>query len=559
VKKIFGKVITFIKDIFIYWKKPREGDFVPNKELASFAVGCMGTIIMDAIGIGFSAGCFLIGAIYKITFKDIFIIGLLNVPFSLIFQPISMIITDNLGHVPKKTMKWLHMIMIPSIVLGGSLMLFSPTSFMENILPAFGKILGWIPFSWAIVQYCNILFLRWLAPKFGKFRTSIMYGCIPGTISMLLLIYLPFMDYSYPMRLFLLNLLFSMYGTYKGAFTGQRGNLQNVISPNSAERIKINTFMVLLLAPMYGIINVITPMFSTMTGGLTSYNTYRILLPIFFAVGVPLTLFMAFGVKDRIVLEKNHVTNISMFAGFKQVLRNKYLWILYISDNIQGIQNGIISVINIVIIYMLRQDWLLGIILTVTGFFGFPGVFLAPWLSKKIGKRNMILLARFLFYSYFICAFLSIQTGSLAILLVGIVLCNLFNQAGYIARDTMNSDMWDYQQFISGKRMESSMGILGTLGSPIVNILYLLVPAVYMMIGFTNDWNMLYVPHIRNEILYITILINAVAHTLGTIPFFFYDLTEKKHREIMKVLEERKKQKEAEQEAQLAENAVNVR
>jgi GPH family glycoside/pentoside/hexuronide:cation symporter len=550
VKKLFGKVSTFIKNVFVYWNKPREGEFVPNKELASFALGCTGTIIIDAISIGFSAGCFLVGAIYKITFKDIFIIGLLNVPFNLIFQPISMIITDNLGHVPKKTMKWLHMIMIPSIVLGGALMIFSPTSFMENILPAFGKIVGWIPFSWSVVQYLNILFLRWLSPKFGKFRTSILYGCIPGIISMLLLVYLPFMDYAYPMRLFLLNLIFSMFNTYKGAFTGQRGNLQNVISPSSEERIKINTFMVVLLAPVYGIINVVTPVFSTMTGGMTSYNTYRVLLPVFFGIGVPLTLFMAFGVKDRIILEKNHVTDISMFAGFKQVLKNKYLWILYISDNIQSIQNGCVAIINIVIIYMLRQDWMLGVILTVTGFFGFPGVFLAPWLSKKIGKRNMVLMARFLYYSYFICAIISIQTGSLIILLAGIVLSNLFNQSGYIARDTMNSDMWDYQQYISGKRMESSMGILGTLGSPVVTMLGMLVPAVYSMIGFTNDWNMLYVPHIRTEILFYTILINVAAHTLGTIPFFFYDLTEKKHKEIMTILEERKRQKEAGQEAQ---------
>jgi len=549
VKKIFSAIKTFAVNIIKYWKHPREGEYVPNKEIASFALGCTGTIIIDAIAISFAASCFLIGAIYKINFKDIFIIGIINVPFTLIYSPLGMIITDNLGNVPKPTMKRLHMILIPSIILGAALMIFVPNSFMENIMPAFAKVVGWAFFWSACNLYKDKIVYKWLSPKFGKFRVWVVAGCLPAVGFMIAFVYFPFLSFSYPVRLYMINILVGLFFSFKNGFTGQRGALQNVISPNSGERMKINTVMVILLAPVYGVMNIVAPMFSTMTGGMTVLNTYRILMPIFFGIGAPLTMFMAFGVKDRIVLEKNHVTNISMFSGIKDALKNKYLWILYISDNIQGIQNGIVPLLNVVIIYMLRQDWLLGIIVTTTGFFGFPGAFMAPWLSKKIGKRNMVLLARLLFYSYFLCAFISVQTGSLAILLVGLVLSNLFNTAGNIARDTMNSDMWDYQQFISGKRLESSLGILGTIGSPFANLLYMLVPAVYMMIGFTNDWNMLYVPHIRNEILYVTIFINAAAHTLGIIPYFFYDLTEKKHKEIMKTLEERKRQKEAGQEA----------
>jgi hypothetical protein len=57
----------------------------------------MGTIIVDAIGLGWGVGCFLIGAIYKITFRDLYIIGFINMITSLIYGPISLIIVDNLG------------------------------------------------------------------------------------------------------------------------------------------------------------------------------------------------------------------------------------------------------------------------------------------------------------------------------------------------------------------------------------------------------------------------------------------------------------------------------
>ena len=207
----------------------------------------------------------------------------------------------------------------------------------------------------------------------------------------------------------------------------------------------------------------------------------------------------------------------------------------------QAFNSGVVSLVNIVIIYMLREDWLMGIVNLLTGFFGFPGLFLAPYFAKKIGKRNMVLMARFLFYSYFIFAFLAIKFSNPYLLYIGLVLSNLFNTSGNIARDTMTSDMWDYQQYISGRRLESSMGILNTLGSPIVTLMAMTVPIVYGLIGFTNDWNILYMPDIRARILNVTLLLGIISHTLGIIPYFFYDLSEKKHAKIIQELEERKR------------------
>ena len=534
-----NKAINFFKNIFVYWKKPKDGEYVSNKEIFHFAAGIMGTSFVGAVGIGWGVGCFLIGAIYKITFRDLYIIGFIGMLTSFIYSPIGMIITDNLGNVPKQTMKKLNAYLIPSAIIGGIIMLI-PNQFAAGILPSFTKIIGWNFLFGGINAYYNKFILKRFSPKFGKFRSWIVTGWLPCFIAAALIVYLPFRDMYYPNKLWILNCLFGIFNM-TNSFTGQRGNLQNVISPNTHERVKINTILTTLMAPIYGLMNIIVPVLATITGGLTNYNTYRVYTLIFFAIGIPLTLLMGFKVKDRIILEEKHETNINMFEGIKQVLKNKYLWIFYISDNVQAFNSGVVSLVNIVIIYMLREDWLMGIVNLLTGVFGFPGLFLAPFFAKKIGKRNMVLMARFLFYSYFIFAFLAIKFSNPYLLYIGLVLSNLFNTSGNIARDTMTSDMWDYQQYISGRRLESSMGILGTLGSPIVTLMAMTVPLVYGLIGFTNDWNILYMPDIRARILNATLLLGIISHTLGIIPYFFYDLSEKKHAKIIQELEERKR------------------
>ncbi len=537
--KVVDKALNSVKNIFHYWQTPKEGEYVPNKELFRFAAGIMGTILVDAVSIGWGVGCFLIGAIYKIAFRDLYIIGFIGMLTSFIYSPINMIITDNLGNVPHKTMKKLNTYLIPSAIAGGLIMLL-PNTFMASLLPAFPKILGWNFLFGGLAAYYSKFIYKHFAPRFGKFRCWIVTGWLPCILMTALIVYIPFRDMYYPNRLWILNGLFGFYNVSKN-FVWQRGSLQNVISPNTGERVKINTVLTTLMAPIYGIMNVIVPVLATKTGGLTNYNTYRVYPMIFLLVGAPLVLFMGFGVKDRIILEEKHRTNIHMFEGIREVLKNKYLWILYISDNIQAFSWGAVSFVNIIIIYMLRQDWLLGIVVTVTGFFGFPGLFLAPFFAKRIGKRNMVLLARTLHFSYFIFAFLAVKLSNVYVLYIGLVLSNLFNTTGNIARDSMNSDMWDYQQHVSGKRLESSMGILNTLGNPIVTLLAMTVPLVYGIIGFTNDWNILYMPDVRNKVLNVTLLLGLFAHTLGIVPFLFYDLSEKKHRQLILELEERKR------------------
>jgi Na+/melibiose symporter-like transporter len=281
------------------------------------------------------------------------------------------------------------------------------------------------------------------------------------------------------------------------------------------------------------------PILASYTGGMASLNTYRYVLPGVAILFTPLVLFQAFGVKDRVVLEKDHKPSVSMRQGFKAVLKNKYLWILNISGLLGAVSWGSVNSLSIIIIYWLRQDWLLGIMATAVGISGAPGNLLMPTIVKKIGKRNAVLLARGLQYIAFIMMYYAIVGEQVNMLFVAMFVSNLFSTVSWMGSRTMKPDAWDYQQYISHERLEGCSNIFDLITKPLTTLLAMIVPAAYAAVGFTSDWNVMYFPDIRNKILLVTLGLAVLGHTLSSIPLFFYDLTDKKHGVIIEELKRR--------------------
>lgn len=67
---------------------------------------------------------------------------------------------------------------------------------------------------------------------------------------------------------------------------------------------------------------------------------------------------------------------------------------------------------------------------------------------------------------------------------------------------------------------------------------------IYGNLGFTSDWDILYVDAIRNNIVGVTLLMSGIAMLLSAIPFLFYDLSEQKHGQIIEQLKQRMASKE---------------
>lgn len=554
--KLVSMAKSLVTEITGHWKQPKEGEYVSYKEFLYLVLGVGGNMCAASAGynLSFSAGCMFVGAIYGLRMMDFAILGIVNLVFNYIFSPINMIITDNLGSPAKKTMQMIHLSNLLFLILGVA-SFFVPQEPFEQFMPALPQVIGTKFLLQVFGSYYNFFVYRKFSPKFGKYRCWIIANTIPYVLSLLLLVLFPYNTLDYNTKFWVMHLFFSFWGCFGSCFA-QTSNIQNVISPNTNERTKIMSYGSFLWSLFPSIYNVIFPVFATLAGGMTSINTYRIVVPVIVLVFAPSSLFLIFGVKDRVIQEQDHKPQVNMKNGFKAVLKNKYLWITNISSWLSSLSAGIINIINMVVIYSMRQDWVMGITSTILGTACVPGMFLAPMLIKKFGKKRIVLFGK---YATVACLGLTgsgVYLDSLIVIILSSYISSLFGSVISIANSAITADIWDYQQYISGERLDGCMGIFGYISAPLTTLTAMLVPYLYGLVGFTSDWNILFDSTIRTEVFTITVIISAVAGLLATIPYHFYDFTEQRHEEIMDELRERALEMEQEKNSEPAETEM---
>lgn len=537
--EIVGTLKTFVTDLKTYWDKPRPGEYVSNKEFLYFILGSGGSnnAMNTGANLTFTASCLFVGAIYGLRMMNFAMLGVVNMVLNYLFQPITMIITDNLGRPPKKTMRLINWASLAFVVVGIACF-FVPQTPFEGFMPALPQVIGTKFLVQVLTTYYNILVYRKLSPKFGKYRCWVVAGILPYMVVLMLLVLFPYNELSYNDKFWVMNLMFAVWTTFATCFA-QSANVQNVITPNTNERtriISIGSFISSLLPSIY---NIIWPVAAAAAGGLTSIRTYRIVLPIMLFAMVPFTLFLAFGCKDRVIQEEDHKPEINMRKGFKEVLRNKYLWITNVSSWITTFSTGAINIVNMLIIYAMRQDWFMGIMSTILGTAYTPGMLLSPWLIKKFGKKRLMLFCKYMTVACSLLSVAGVYMNSLVIIVISQYLVTMLASVMSIVTPSMTADIWDYQQYISGERLDGCMGIFGYLASPVTTVAAMVVPTIYGMFGFTSDWNILFDGDIRNRIFIVTIVLTAVTGLLSAIPYHFYDMTEQRHEEMMDELRAR--------------------
>lgn len=549
---IKNTAMKFISDLKTYWNKPRDGEYVSNKEFLWFCLGASGSNSAAAVltYITFTASCFLVGAIYGISFSDIYKIGLIGLPLSYVWNIANMMITDNLGELPKKSMKHFKIIFIPMFFIGLALF-FVPQTLTEKFMPALPQILG----SAICISVFNIFYrifvYKKLAPKYGKYRPWILVGVLPTVVIYLLIVYLPFNNMPYHTRLWVLYFLFTLAGVFSG-FCGQLGNMQNVISPNSEERVRMMSIGAIIYSALPSLVNILLPIFAG-TGGMNNIRTYRVIIPGMLIVFSLLTLVLFFGTSEKVVIAKSHKPKIDFWYGAKSVMKNKYHWIMNLSGLGNSITTGSIVLANVLFVYSVRQDWLLGVYSGIIGTAYVPGMLVASFLIKKFDKRNLVLFSKLIGLLSLAAQYYSLRTNNIILFIVFSYISILMTTPSSIAATAMGADVWDYQQYLTGERLDGFATIFGMILTPFSTVMAMLIPFLYTKIGFTTDWDILYEAAIRNEVINITLLVAAVAGVLTAIPYFFYDLSIDKHRKIIEELKIRAEKEDMENAAHIVE------
>lgn len=540
INKIKG-VPAYVKE---HWNTPCEGEYMPLKEMAAYTVAQAGTYIMMTVsGIMTFAATYFTGSIMGISNMDFSIIGVIStiLGYILIFaNPVSVLIYENHGKINKKTQIYAHCIYLGQLIVG-ILCYFIPSAPFEFIMKGMPQIIGNILVVNGITGYINWFIRYKFSAKHGRVKPFLVLCGIPTAIFMSVIPYLPVQNLSYTNKLIVLHFAFTFMSFFFNNYIGVN-SMVTFMTPNSQERQKLYSIVPIITGLMPSIISIFFPMLISTTGGYLNLKTYKVFVPIFCFVGALASLPIAF-CKERVIeppAEKRK--EVTFFKGAKNVIKNKYLWIFNISNILGQWQGYVGTLLAWWFIYSLRMEWFSGIAAQiVTLGYTFGGV-LCPILTKKFQKKKIFISFRTVTLCTVFGVALAVKTGNIFIFMVCMFIKNAVAPIVDGISQGLSADIQVYHQWKFGERSDAMSGIFGWFLNPINMGIGLIIPYILTFVGYTSDWDVLFDSAILNNVFSIYTWATIIGLVLGTVPYFFYDLTKEKYAMYVKELEERVKE-----------------
>lgn len=371
--------------------------------------------------------------------------------------------------------------------------------------------------------------------KSGKFRPWLAITGIPTVIIAVVFVWLPYETMSYMQKVIAVflcyNLLQCFYPFFQQAYT----DLANVISPNSHERTDIVSVSSIIYSMAPSLTGLFVPMLSTLTGGLNSITTYRIIHPLVAVVGLLLSYVAYAGTRERIIVAESHVTQFKFSDAFRAVAKNKYFWITSLAGWLGFLEGAVGVIIGWTFIYAYPNRMrLYGVATTLIGNASLWAMLLCPIAIRVIGKRNLLIWCNIA--NIVLIGLLYPLYNNLAALIILYYLNGFVGAFAIVYNPGINADMRDYQQYFTGERIDGMFGAVGIIGSFIGMFTGMVLPTIYQMLGLEDNYDVLEVASFREDMFDVLIIAAVIGAALNVVPYLFYDLTETKQRGIVKVL-----------------------
>ena len=486
------KASTLCDDLRVYWKKPPLGRYMSFKEIVSLAVG--------GLGIQFVVFC-----------AQNMIISIGNT-----------LISNTIGIAPKP----LYIIYILSVILS-----FPLTALRGKIIDSSRS-------------------------KKGRYRPFILSMGLPTAILAIGFVYMPYERMSMLAKC-LTVLLFNIGLQFFYMFYYDVDqSIINVLSPNTYERSDVTSIksVVNSMAPTLG--NLILPLVARAITGentLVDIRIYRAFYPPMIIFGFVLGLLVYFNTEEKIVQAKTHTVKIKFTDAFRAVVRNKYFWIISLAGWIGFLENAVQNI----------MDWLYSyqdacspaeysLIVTIRGNASLWPMLFIPFLIRALGKRKILVVSNIVNVIFIILMLPIIRLGDPSRIIWPLMFCFFFNyMAAYavtLLTPGVNGDIRDYQQYITGERIDGMFVAVGAIGSVVTLITNSALPELYdrsglneevaRSLGFdgSNVYEVLSDPWYFKNICSVLIIAATIGATLNVIPYFFYDLTEIKQKAMVTVL-----------------------
>ena len=371
--------------------------------------------------------------------------------------------------------------------------------------------------------------------KSGKFRPWLAITGIPTVIIAVVFVWLPYETMSYMQKVIAVflcyNLLQCFYPFFQQAYT----DLANVISPNSHERTDIVSVSSIIYSMAPSLTGLFVPMLSTLTGGLNSITTYRIIHPLVAVVGLLLSYVAYAGTRERIIVAESHVTQFKFSDAFRAVAKNGYFWITSLAGWLGFLEGAVGVIIGWTFIYAYPDRMgLYGVATTLIGNAALWAMLICPIAIRVLGKRNLLIWCNIT--NVVLIGLLYPLYNNLVALIILYYLNGFVNSFAIVYNPGINADMRDYQQYFTGERIDGMFGAVGIIGSFIGMFTGMVLPTIYQMLGLEDNYDVLEVASFREDMFDVLIIAAVIGAALNFVPYLFYDLTETKQRGIVKVL-----------------------
>lgn len=553
---------NIFKDMKTYWHTPPEGRFVPYKEYFSVfgAVGGDYTLKYLQSFLTFGTSCYLIAYYYEIPILTFSAINVFFLASTYFWNILSMGVDANLGFLPPKIEKKYNAVYLSLTLLGLLMLIFDLSVILPDNLAQFldtrwkglnsfsiFKIFGAHIFTNAWSGFRNIIIRKKLLKKHGRYKIFAYANVIQCLIVVILICELPLYKLPLTDRVWTLYLLFQLYTIFN--YVGFAHNVAYNISTDMHERLLIRSFPVKISHLVENIISALIP---TIAGvffidGIKDIGTFRYLIPIAFILSSGVMFIGLRNIKERIPMPPVETREyLSFWDCVAGVFKNKYQWIIQIYNLCNALGNGMLDMKRVLLIYTWRETGLFfSVAETVLKLSSNPGQFLAPWIRKRFQYRTLIIfksLLQALESAVYILAILFIGDSFLCGLAIFIAMfvVNIFVSAVGIAQDEASLRVKDYQMYISGERLEEYQKIINWFVTPVTTLISIIIPLMFYRVGFTSDWDVLYMDDVRVKCMVIGLGFDLAGYLLMTLPYiFFWDYDDDKYNHIISVLRQR--------------------
>lgn len=534
-----------------YWKTPNEGEYLSLSEMVAYTATQAGTYVCATFSaiMAFSATYFT-GSIMGISNLDFTIISIMGTVIGyllIFFNPIGVLLYENHGRLTPKMKIFAHCAYSAEIIIG-ICCYFIPSEGFEFIIKGFPQLVGNNLLVAGVTNYLTWAIRRAFSAKYGRLKPFIVLCGFPTAILMSIIPYLPLLEMSYTKRLIILNLAFSFMNFFYQQWMNVAGMVA-FMTPNSQERQRLYSIVPIITGFFPSVINMFLPMLISTTGGYLNLKTYKVFVPIFAFAGAFMSL-ASIKCKER-VIEKpiEEREKVTFFKGAKNVLKNKYFWIINISNVFGQYQWLIGNLLAWWFIYSLRMEWFSGVAANIVVLGMTLGNLLCPVLTRKFEKRNILLVSRALIILMSLGIVFAVKLGNIYVFLIALSLRNAIMPVVDGVSSGFGADVQIYHQWKYGERADSMSGVFSWFLNPVTMAISYIVPYLLKLSGFTSDWDVLYDSAILTKVFSIYGWATIASLALATIPYFFYDLTKEKYEICVTELKARLENSEAEEEA----------